>query len=75
MPEHAFSCGIKGGTVYCATDEIGLYAVDKPAHVHDIHVTIQHLLGADHKALTFLHDGRDEPRTDTRGRVIQGIIG
>ncbi len=66
--------GVKGGTVYGSTDEIGLYAVDKPAHIHDIHATILHLLGLDHKALTFLHDGRDERLTETSGQVIHDII-
>jgi hypothetical protein len=66
--------GVKGGIAYGATDEIGLYAVDKPAHVHDIHATILHLLGLDHKALTFLHDGRDERLTETSGQVIHDII-
>ncbi len=66
--------GIKGGTTYGTTDEIGLYAVDKPAHVHDIHATILALLGLDHKQLTFLHDGRDERLTETSGQVIESII-
>src|SRR5207253_8860356 len=51
--------GIKGGMTYGATDEIGLYAVDKPVHVHDIHATILHCLGLDHKKLTYLYNGRD----------------
>jgi hypothetical protein len=66
--------GIKGGVAHGATDEIGLYAVDKPAHVHDIHATILYLLGLDHKELTFRHDGRDERLTETSGQVIQDIL-
>jgi hypothetical protein len=66
--------GVKGGVVHGTTDEIGLYAVDKPAHVHDIHATILHLLGLDHKELTFPHDGRDERLTETSGRVIEDIL-
>ncbi len=66
--------GVKGGVTYGATDEIGLYAVDKPAHVHDVHATILHLLGLDHKELTFLHDGRDERLTETSGQVIHDIL-
>jgi hypothetical protein len=66
--------GVKGGITYGATDDIGLYAVDKPAHVHDIHATILYLLGLDHKELTFLHDGRDERLTETSGQVIEDII-
>jgi hypothetical protein len=66
--------GVKGGIAYGATDEIGLYAVDKPVHVHDVHATILYLLGLDHKELTFLHDGRDERLTGTSGQVIHDII-
>jgi hypothetical protein len=66
--------GVKGGLTYGSTDDIGLYAVDKPAHVHDIHATILYLLGLDHTALTFLHDGRDERLTETSGQVIEDII-
>jgi hypothetical protein len=66
--------GVKGGMVYGATDEIGLYAVDKPAHVHDIHATILHLLGLKHTALTFPHDGREERLTVNSGRVIEDIV-
>ncbi len=66
--------GIKGGTTHGATDELGLYAVDKPVNVHDIHATILHLLGLDHKALTFLHDGRHERLTVTAGEPILEIV-
>lgn len=66
--------GVKGGTVYGATDEIGLYAVEKKAHVHDIHATVLALLGLNHEALTFQHDGRDERLTITSGQVIKDII-
>jgi hypothetical protein len=66
--------GTKGGTVYGSTDDIGLYAVDRPAHVHDIHATILHLLGLNHKALTFPHNGRDERLTQVSGQVIHDII-
>ena len=37
--------GVKGGTVYGATDDFGFKAIDKPVHVHDLHATILHLLG------------------------------
>jgi arylsulfatase A-like enzyme len=66
--------GVKGGVAYGATDEVGLYAVDKPVHVHDVHATILHLLGLDHKELTFPHDGRDERLTVNSGRVIEDIL-
>jgi hypothetical protein len=66
--------GVKGGITYGTTDDIGLYAVDNPVHVHDIHATILALLGLDHKHLTFLHDGRDERLTETSGHVIETIM-
>ena len=56
--------GVKGGTIVGATDEIGLNAIEDRAHVNDIHATILHLMGLDHKQLTFLHNGRDERLTD-----------
>ncbi|HEY2933216.1 MAG TPA: DUF1501 domain-containing protein [Acidobacteriota bacterium] len=67
--------GVKGGQVIGSTDEIGLRAVDKPFHVHDIHATILDLLGLDHKELTYLHNGRDERPTINGGRVIREVIG
>jgi uncharacterized protein (DUF1501 family) len=66
--------GVKGGLAYGATDEVGLYAVDRPVHVHDVHATVLHLLGLDHRQLTFLHDGRDERLTINSGQVVQDIF-
>jgi hypothetical protein len=66
--------GVKPGTVYGATDEIGLYAVENKAHIHDIHATILALMGLDHELLTFEHNGRDERLTITSGNAIKAII-
>jgi len=66
--------GVKGGTVYGATDEIGLRAIQGRAHVHDIHATILHLLGMDHEKLTFFHNARDERATINGGEVITDIL-
>jgi hypothetical protein len=66
--------GIKGGVTYGATDEIGLYAVENTAHVHDIHATILHCLGLDHKQLVYLYNGRDERATINGGKVIEAIL-
>jgi uncharacterized protein (DUF1501 family) len=66
--------GIKGGVTYGATDEIGLYAVEERAHVHDLHATLLHCLGLDHKQLTYPHDGRDERATINGGQVLTGIL-
>ena len=66
--------GIKGGTVYGATDEYGCYAVDKKTDVHDLHATMLHLTGVHHKELTFRHGGRDYRLTDVHGNVLQEIL-
>ncbi|HEV3021581.1 MAG TPA: DUF1501 domain-containing protein, partial [Pirellulales bacterium] len=66
--------GVRGGVTYGATDEIGLYAVEKKAHVNDIHATILHLLGINHEELTLVHNGRAERLTIVAGRVIRDIL-
>jgi hypothetical protein len=66
--------GIRGGTVYGATDAVGLRAEVDRTHVHDLHATILHLLGLDHTRLTFPHNGRDERLTDVSGNVVRGIL-
>jgi hypothetical protein len=66
--------GIKGGTTYGATDDFGFKAVEKPAHVHDIHATILYLLGIDHTKLTYRYSGRDFRLTDVAGNVIHEIL-
>jgi hypothetical protein len=66
--------GIKGGTVYGATDDFGFKAIEKPVHVHDLHATILYLLGIDHTKLTYRYSGRDFRLTDVSGTVIRDII-
>ena len=66
--------GVKGGTVYGATDEFGARAVDRPVHVHDLHATILQLLGFDHTKLTYRYNGRDFRLTDVSGNVVKGVI-
>ena len=66
--------GIKGGTVYGATDEIGFKAAEKPTSVHDLHATMLHALGFDHEQLTYRYAGRDFRLTDVHGRVIDEIL-
>ena len=66
--------GTKGGSVYGATDEFGFKAVEKPVHVHDLQATMLHLLGLDHKRLTYRHSGRDFRLTDVHGEVINEWI-
>jgi len=66
--------GVKGGTVYGATDEFGYKAVEKPVHVHDLHATILHLLGFDHERLTYRYAGRDFRLTDVAGKVVSEVL-
>jgi hypothetical protein len=66
--------GVKGGTVYGATDEFGFQAVQNKVHVHDLHATILHLLGFDHTRLTYRHSGRDHRLTDVHGKVVTEIL-
>lgn len=67
--------GIKGGTVYGATDEFGFKAAENPTSVHDLHATMLHALGLDHKKLTYRYSGRDFRLTDVHGNVIHDILG
>ena len=66
--------GIKGGTIYGASDELGMNAVEKPVHPHDLHATVLHLLGIDHERLTYRWSGRDFRLTDIHGRILRDII-
>lgn len=66
--------GVKGGTSYGETDEVGHRAAVDKVDVHDLHATILHLMGIDHKKLTFFHSGRRFRLTDVAGHVIQDII-
>ena len=66
--------GVKGGTAYGATDDVGLRAVVDKVHVHDLHATILHILGLDHELLTYPHNGREERLTDVAGRVVTDIL-
>lgn len=66
--------GIKGGTVYGATDEYGYNAIENKLKIHDLHATMLHVLGIDHERLTFRHSSRDMRLTDVEGNVIHDII-
>ena len=66
--------GIKGGTIYGATDEFGFKAVENPVSAHDLHATILHLLGIDHKQFTYRYAGRDFRLTDVHGNVVKDVI-
>jgi len=66
--------GVKGGTVYGATDEFGFAAAENRVHVHDLHATILHLLGFDHERLTYRYAGRDFRLTDVHGKVVREVL-
>jgi hypothetical protein len=67
--------GVKGGTSYGATDDLGFEAVENRVHLHDLHATILHLMGLDHEKLTYFHQGRNERLTDVYGKVIHEVLG
>jgi Protein of unknown function (DUF1501) len=66
--------GIKGGTIFGATDDYGYHAVENKVEIHDLHATMLHLLGIDHKRLTYRFGGRDMRLTDVHGEVITGVL-
>ncbi|MBK9167493.1 MAG: DUF1501 domain-containing protein [Bryobacterales bacterium] len=66
--------GVKAGLQYGATDDYGYYSVENKVHFHDLHATILHLLGLDHKRLTYRYAGRDFRLTDVHGEVVTGIF-
>jgi hypothetical protein len=66
--------GVRGGTIYGATDEYGYFAVENKVEMYDLHATMLHLLGLDHKLLTFRFGGRDMRLTDVHGEVIEAVL-
>ena len=66
--------GVKQGFTYGTTDELGYDVVENKVHVHDLHATILHMMGVDHKKLTYRHQGRDFRLTDVHGHVVRDIL-
>ena len=66
--------GIKGGTIYGRTDDYGYRVVENEVTVHDLHATMMHLMGINHKHLTFRFGGRDMRLTDVHGHIIKDIL-
>jgi hypothetical protein len=66
--------GVKAGFSYGASDDLGYLSAENPVSVHDFHATLLHLLGLDHKRLTYEHDGRSMRLTDVSGRVVDEIV-
>ncbi len=76
---HAFTtwlagAGVKSGTLYGKTDEIGHKAIVDRVSINDLHATILHLLGIEHKRLTYRYSGRDFRLTDVAGNVVKDIL-
>jgi hypothetical protein len=66
--------GTKPGISYGKTDDYSYNIVENPVDVHDLHATLQHLMGIDHKRLTYRSQGRDYRLTDVSGNVVQGLL-
>lgn len=66
--------GIKPGLVYGKTDDFGYNIVEDPVNVHDLHTTLLHLLGIDHKQLTYRFEGRDYRLTDIHGELVKPLL-
>jgi hypothetical protein len=66
--------GVKAGSNYGTTDELGFGVAENPVHVHDLQATIMHLMGFDHTRLTYRFQGRDYRLTDVHGQVIQDLL-
>jgi hypothetical protein len=77
--QHAFTVwmagpGLKRGFAYGSSDEVGYFASDNPVSIYDFHATVLHLLGLDHKRLTYYHNGIQRRLTDVHGEVVNGVL-
>jgi hypothetical protein len=66
--------GVKAGVTHGASDPLGFGVADNPVHVHDLQATLLHLLGMDHKKLTYRFQGRDFRLTDVHGSVVKEVV-
>ena len=66
--------GIKGGINHGKTDDYSVNVAEDGVSVHDLHATVLHLLGIDHKRLIYKHQGRDYRLTDVHGNVVQPLL-
>ena len=76
---HAFTvwmagAGLKPGFGFGKSDEVGYFAAENPLQVYDLHATVLHLLGLDHKRLTYYHNGIQRRLTDVHGEVINAVL-
>jgi len=66
--------GVRAGMSYGQTDDFSYNVATNPVEVHDLHATMLHLLGVDHRRLTFRFQGRDHRLTDVHGRVVRELL-
>ena len=55
-------------------DDFGFKAMHNRMHIHDLHATLLHAMGLDHKRLTYRYSGRDFRLTDVHGNVIHDVL-
>ncbi len=67
--------GVPGGLNIGTSDDVGLNAEEQPVPVHDAHATVLHMLGLDHKRLTYYFNGRNMRLTDVAGELVPQITG
>lgn len=65
--------GFKPGFTHGLSDEFGFRGIEGRVHMHDLHATLLHQLGLDHKRLTFEYAGRNYRLTDVHGQVVHEI--
>jgi hypothetical protein len=66
--------GVKRAYIHGKTDDYGYQGVEGRVHMHDLHATILHLMGLDHRRLTYRYAGRDFRLTDVHGQVVHEVI-
>ncbi|MCA9150237.1 MAG: DUF1501 domain-containing protein [Planctomycetales bacterium] len=66
--------GIKAGATYGQSDDFAYRTAEQGTYCYDLHATVLHLMGIDHKRLTFRHNGIDRRLTDVHGHVIDEIL-
>jgi len=66
--------GVKAGTTYGGTDELGYRSVENVVDVHDLHATMLALLGIDHKRFTVKFQGLDARLTGIAGNIVKGVM-
>jgi hypothetical protein len=66
--------GVKGGVTYGASDDFAYQSAENGTYCYDLHATVLHLLGIDHRKLTFPHNGIERRLTDVHGHVLTPIL-